>query len=53
MKILVLGATGGTGLEVLRQGLAAGHEIAAFVRNPAKLRYLAAPLPSRAVTDDA
>jgi putative NADH-flavin reductase len=37
MRLLVLGATGGTGLEILRQGLARGHEIAAFVRNPAKL----------------
>lgn len=38
MRLLVLGATGGTGLEVLRQGLALGHEIAAFVRDPAKLQ---------------
>lgn len=36
-KLLVLGATGGTGLEVLRQGLAQGHEITAFVREPGKL----------------
>lgn len=44
MKILVLGATGGTGREVLRQGLAAGHEIAAFVRSPAKLQLADARL---------
>jgi putative NADH-flavin reductase len=37
MRLLVLGATGGTGLEVLRQGLARGHDVTAFVRNPAKL----------------
>ena len=37
MRLLVLGATGGTGLEVLRQGLAQGHDVTAFVRNPAKL----------------
>jgi putative NADH-flavin reductase len=37
MRLLVLGATGGTGLEVLRQGLAQGHDVTAFVRDPAKL----------------
>jgi putative NADH-flavin reductase len=37
MRLLVLGATGGTGLEVLRQGLAQGHEMTAFVRDPARL----------------
>jgi uncharacterized protein YbjT (DUF2867 family) len=37
MKVLVLGASGGTGTEVVRQGLAAGHEITAFVRVPARL----------------
>jgi len=44
MKLLVLGATGGTGLEVLRQGLAQGHEVAAYVRNPAKLQLADARL---------
>lgn len=44
MRLLILGATGGTGLEVLRQGLAQGHEIAAFVRDPAKLRLADARL---------
>ncbi|HEX9182437.1 MAG TPA: NAD(P)H-binding protein [Burkholderiales bacterium] len=37
MRLLVLGATGGTGLEVLRQALAQGHELTAFARDPAKL----------------
>jgi len=37
MKIALLGATGGTGGEVLTQGLAAGHTITALVRTPAKL----------------
>ncbi|KAK1866432.1 hypothetical protein I4F81_008952 [Pyropia yezoensis] len=37
MKIALLGATGGTGGEVLTQGLAAGHSITALVRTPAKL----------------
>lgn len=37
MKVLVLGASGKTGTEVVRQGLAAGHEITAFVRSPTRL----------------
>lgn len=37
MKIALLGATGGTGGEVLTQGLAAGHTITALVRTPSKL----------------
>jgi putative NADH-flavin reductase len=35
MKMLVFGASGGTGQELVRQGLAAGHQVSAFVRNPA------------------
>ncbi|HEX4007910.1 MAG TPA: SDR family oxidoreductase [Acidobacteriaceae bacterium] len=34
MRIVVFGASGGTGRELLRQGAALGHEITAFVRNP-------------------
>lgn len=37
MKIVVFGASGGTGIEIARQGLATGHEVTAFVRTPAKL----------------
>ena len=37
MKILVLGATGPTGQQVLLQSLAQGHQLTAFVRNPSKL----------------
>lgn len=34
MKLLVLGATGRTGRELVKHALAAGHEVAALVRNP-------------------
>jgi len=37
MKLTVFGATGGTGVEVVRQALAAGHQVAAVVRDPARL----------------
>jgi putative NADH-flavin reductase len=33
MKVVVFGATGGTGREVAGQALAKGHEVSAFVRN--------------------
>jgi putative NADH-flavin reductase len=35
MKITVFGATGGIGRELLRQGIACGHEVTAVVRDPA------------------
>lgn len=37
MKIVVFGASGGTGKEIVRQALEAGHEVTGFVRSPAKL----------------
>jgi putative NADH-flavin reductase len=36
MKIVLFGASGGTGLKVLEQALAAGHTVTAFVRSPHK-----------------
>src|SRR3954468_14182249 len=37
MKLLVFGATGGTGRALVEQALQQGHEVTAFVRNPAKV----------------
>ncbi|HVO79259.1 MAG TPA: SDR family oxidoreductase [Terriglobales bacterium] len=37
MKLVVLGATGGTGLELVRQALQHGHSVTAFVRSPERL----------------
>ena len=41
MKVLVLGATGGTGQEIVRQALERGHTVTAFVRSPKRLGALA------------
>lgn len=37
MKVIVFGATGGTGTCLVRESLARGHEVTAMVRNPAGL----------------
>ncbi|MER6501337.1 NAD(P)H-binding protein [Streptomyces sp. NPDC001455] len=37
MRITVFGATGGVGREIVRQAVAAGHEVTAVVRDPARL----------------
>ncbi|MFI0897621.1 NAD(P)-dependent oxidoreductase [Streptomyces sp. NPDC020983] len=36
MRVAVFGSTGATGRQVVAQALAAGHEVTAFVRDPAK-----------------
>ncbi|WP_428376948.1 NAD(P)-dependent oxidoreductase [Lichenicoccus sp.] len=41
MRMLILGATGGTGRQIVREGLAAGHAIVALVRSKAKAEGLA------------
>lgn len=37
MKLLIFGATGGTGRHVVEQALQQGHQVTAFSRNPGKL----------------
>lgn len=39
MKIIVFGATGGVGREVVKQAAENGHEVTAFLRTPAKLEF--------------
>jgi uncharacterized protein YbjT (DUF2867 family) len=36
-RLLIVGATGGTGRELVAQALERGHEVTAFVRDPARL----------------
>lgn len=38
MKLVVLGATGATGLEIVRQALERGHSVTALVRSPEPLK---------------
>ncbi|MCU1296516.1 MAG: hypothetical protein JWO91_794 [Acidobacteriaceae bacterium] len=37
MKLVVLGATGGTGLQIVREAIERGHSVTAFVRSPERL----------------
>ncbi|WP_199433010.1 NAD(P)-dependent oxidoreductase [Qaidamihabitans albus] len=37
MRLTVLGASGGTGTQVVRQALESGHQVTAVVRDPARL----------------
>lgn len=48
MRLTVVAATGGVGSQILAQAVAAGHEVAAVVRNPSRLPEL----PIRVVLDD-
>jgi len=41
MKLVVLGATGGTGLEIVRRAVDRGHAVTAFVRSPQALEKFA------------
>ncbi|MFF7141279.1 NAD(P)-dependent oxidoreductase [Streptomyces nodosus] len=44
MRITVFGATGGIGREIVRQALAAGHQVTAVVRDPARFTVTGAGL---------
>jgi putative NADH-flavin reductase len=50
MKLLVFGATGGTGKELVRQALQQGHVVTAFARDPGKIQL--APDELRVVRGD-
>jgi putative NADH-flavin reductase len=53
-KILVLGATGGTGRHIVAQAIARGYEVSALVRSPDKARDLkGATLVTGDIRDDA
>lgn len=41
MKVLVLGATGGTGLQLVKRALSSGHHVTALVRNADALQEYA------------
>jgi len=40
MQMVVFGATGGTGRELVKQALGHGHSVRAFVRDPEKLKVI-------------
>src|SRR6185295_16148084 len=40
MQVVVFGATGGTGRELVKQALGHGHSVRAFVRDPEKLKVI-------------
>lgn len=44
MNVLVFGATGASGHELVSQALARGYRVTAFVRTPAKLRFQSTPV---------
>jgi putative NADH-flavin reductase len=43
MKLTIFGATGATGTTLVSQALAAGHEVTAVVRDPARLAVADSP----------
>ena len=53
MKLIVFGATGNTGLELLDQGIAAGHAMTAFVRDAARIGDRKARIVTGDVLDEA
>jgi putative NADH-flavin reductase len=43
MKVIIFGATGTVGVEIVKQALKKGNEVTAFVRNPEKIQNLNHP----------
>ena len=43
MKVIIFGATGTVGIEIVRQALKNGDEVTAFVRDPQKLQSISHP----------
>lgn len=37
MKLMIFGATGGTGRQVVKQAVAAGHDVTVLARDPARV----------------
>ena len=53
MKLAIIAATGGVGRQLLSQALAAGHDVTAVARNPARLPHdVPASRPARIVAAD-
>ena len=52
MKIIVFGSTGGTGRQLVQQGLAAGHTVTAFARHPESLPAAPRLTPAPGDTSD-
>ncbi len=40
MKLLIIGGTGGTGQQLIKQALEQGHNLTALVRNPQKVKIV-------------
>ena len=51
MRLTVIGATGRTGTEVVRQALDAGHEVTAIARDPSRMRAQGAHVVSADIMD--
>ncbi len=47
MKLVVLGATGGTGIEIVKQAIEHGHSVTALVRSPDRLKEFRDRIPFR------
>ena len=43
MKLIVFGASGSVGIQLVNQALQQGHDVTAFTRNPEKLKRLSLP----------